>query len=120
MPVFRRGKKVFKIMEHLTVDQLLELREELTKELIDKGLNLTHLESLEEDIADRMIDETQDKYLHKVFKECEYKNKKGEVCGELDCQEHILNDKGVLVAKKSKRKVKFPVLESSPPEEDSE
>jgi len=117
MPIFRRGKKVFKIMEHLTIAQLLELREELTKELIDKGLDLTHLESLEEDIAEKIIEEMEDKYLHNVFKSCYYKNKKGEVCGELDCNEHILNDKGVLVTKKSKRKVKTPVLDT---EEDSE
>ena len=92
-------------MEKLTLDQLLELRNILEQQLSAVGLcPAKHLEDFEEDMAERIIDEAKDKYLHKVFKSCVYKNKKGEVCNKLDCQQHVLNEKGVLVCKKSKTK----------------
>jgi chaperonin GroEL (HSP60 family) len=99
--ILRGGKK--DIMEKLTLIQLVELRNELEQQLSAVGLCPNkHLQDFEEDMADRIIEEGKDKYLRKIYNACAYKNKKGEVCGELDCQQHVLNAKGILVCKKSK------------------
>ena len=92
-------------MEKLSIVELVELRNELEQQLSAVGLcPAKHLEDYEEDMAERIIDEAKDRYFRKKFATCAYKNKKGEVCGELDCQQHVLNAKGIMVCKKSKTK----------------
>jgi hypothetical protein len=106
--IFRsRGNKVSgKLLEKLTLDQRVELRNEMSEELEKNGYDAeSFLKDFDEDTSDMIIEKVQDEYLHKIFKACEYKNKNGDVCGELDCQKHVLNAKGVLVCKKSKKEV---------------
>ena len=104
--IFRsRGNKVSgKLLEKLTLEQRVELRCEMAEELDKHGYDAnSHLEDFDEDTSDMIIEKVQDEYLHKIFKACEYKNKNNDICGELDCQKHILNAKGVLVCKKNKK-----------------
>jgi hypothetical protein len=81
-------------MKKLTLEQLLELRNELEQQLSAIGLcPEKYLEDFEIDMAERIVDEGKDKYFHKIFKTCAYKSKNGEVCGELDCQKQYLMQK---------------------------
>lgn len=97
-----RGNKFDKVMEKLSLEQLFSLRKSLSKSLTDKGMNPDkHLEYLDDDIANKIIEEEKDKFLRNTFTVCKYKNKKGEECGGLDCSKHILNKNNVLVCKKS-------------------
>jgi len=100
----RRNQVSGKLMEKLTLEQRVELRSEMAEQLDKNGYDAnSHLEDFDEDTSNMIIEKVQDAYLHKIFKACEYKNKNNDVCGELDCQKHVLNAKGVLVCKKSKK-----------------
>lgn len=113
-----RGNKFDKVMEKLSLEQLFSLRKSLSESLTEKGMNPDkHLEYLDDDIANKIIEEEKDKFLRNTFTVCKYKNKKGEECGELDCSKHILNKNNVLVCKKSMKTPKIIEIEE---EDDSE
>lgn len=94
------------LLAKLSIEQLVALRSKLHEELLHYGYEGTkYLEDFDQDITERIIEEVKDKYFRSIFKTCEYKNKAEEVCGELECSKHILNKKGILVQKKSARRV---------------
>ena len=106
-----------KLLEKLTLEQRVELRSEMEEELEKNGYDAeSFLKDFDEDTTDIITEKVQDEYLHKIFKACEYKNKNNDVCGELACQKHVLNEKGILVCKKNKKKKK---VESSDDEDSS-
>lgn len=105
-----------KLLDKLTIPQLIVLRGILVDRLLENGYTGKYLEDFDSDLAERIIDEEKDKYLRTIFIPCQYKNKKGEVCEVMDCQKHIMGNNGVLVGKKSKLKipkVKFDIEEET-------
>lgn len=96
------------LLAKLSIEQLVALRSKLHEELLHYGYETQttkYLEDFDQDITERIIEEVKDKYFRSIFKSCEYKNKAGIECKELACDKHILNKKGILVQKKSAKKI---------------
>jgi hypothetical protein len=100
-----------KLLDKLTIEQLMALRTELVDELLLKGYTSKYLEDFDQDLTEKIIESVKNKFFRSVFNECQYKSKNGTICNELDCQKHILNKNGILVCKKSVKSKKVSEIE---------